>query len=79
MSMVIGFWQGRDRKRIIRIVCIACILFCCDCPAFGQPDDPGGTPPQPVPISGLEWLLVGGGALGASRLYKTFKGRQREP
>jgi hypothetical protein len=34
---------------------------------YGQPGNPGT---QPVPITGLEYLLIGGGAYGASRLLK---------
>jgi len=35
---------------------------------YGQPGNPGGG--QPVPITGLEYLLIGGGAYGVSRLLK---------
>jgi len=36
--------------------------------AYGQPGNPDSS--QPVPITGLEYLLVGGGAYGVSRLLK---------
>lgn len=37
-------------------------------------DDPGGgTDPDAVPISGIEWLLVTGGILGVRSIYKRFK------
>jgi hypothetical protein len=35
---------------------------------YGQPGDT--PPPNPVPITGLEYLLIGGGAYGVSRLMK---------
>lgn len=35
---------------------------------YGQPG--GGPPGNPVPITGLEYLLIGGGAYGVSRLVK---------
>lgn len=41
--------------------------------AFGQPGDPGTDPD--VPISGIEWLLLGGGIFGARRMYKNFRRR----
>ena len=37
---------------------------------MAQPGDPGGNPHQPVPIGGIEVLLIGGAALGARRLIK---------
>ena len=37
---------------------------------LAQPGDPGGDPDNPVPIGGLEILLIGGAALGAKRLIK---------
>lgn len=37
---------------------------------FAQPGDPGGDPDNPVPITGIEWLLAAGGALGIHRLIK---------
>lgn len=37
---------------------------------FAQP----GAPPDPdVPISGIEWLLVGGGVFGCKALMKRFR------
>jgi hypothetical protein len=39
--------------------------------AFGQPGDPGTNPD--VPISGIEWLLIGGGILGAGRFLKRIR------
>ena len=36
--------------------------------AYGQP--PPNPPANPVPITGLEYLLIGGGAYGVSRLLK---------
>jgi hypothetical protein len=42
---------------------------------FAQPGDPGDPGDNPVPISGIEILLVGGGALGA---YKAFKNKFRK-
>lgn len=38
--------------------------------SMAQPGDPGGDPDNPVPIGGLEILLIAGGALGINRLVK---------
>ncbi|MEQ8476353.1 hypothetical protein [Fulvivirga sp.] len=35
-----------------------------------QPGDPGGDPDNPVPIGGIELLLIAGGALGVKRLMR---------
>jgi hypothetical protein len=40
-------------------------------PGAGDP----GTKPGTVPISGIEWLLLGGATLGARKLYKFRKNR----
>jgi len=37
--------------------------------AWAQPQTPNGDP-QAVPITGIEYLLIGGGAYGISRLLK---------
>jgi hypothetical protein len=42
-----------------------------------QPDDPA-TDPDRVPITGLEYLLIGGGAYGVSRLLKNRKNKPNE-
>jgi hypothetical protein len=36
---------------------------------YAQPNDPQ-TDPDAVPITGIEYLLIGGGAYGVSRLLK---------
>jgi hypothetical protein len=42
----------------------------------GDPDPPGD---DPVPITGLEWLLAGGGALGAYGIIrKKIRGNKKE-
>lgn len=57
-----------------RIYAVFILLLITGCFAFAQPGDPnGGNPPGTVPISGIEWLVIGGGILGASRIYKSFK------
>ena len=40
---------------------------------------PGGDPNgggKPAPISGIEWLILGGGLFGAIRSYFKLKGRK---
>ena len=35
-----------------------------------QPQNPDGDPDNPVPITGIEYLLIAGGAYGVSRIFK---------
>lgn len=47
--------------------------------AVAQPGGNPGGDPDKVPLTGIEWLLLAGGALGASRIYKKFReGRHKE-
>ena len=50
------------------------IVLATGCFAQVDPPPPGGDPPDPrVPISGIEWLLIGGGIMGARKIYKNIK------
>lgn len=42
--------------------------------AFGQPGSPGGDP-DAVPITGIEWLLIGGGLFGARSVYRKLRNK----
>ena len=44
-------------------------------PDPGPPADPPVPDDQPVPITGIEYLLISGGILGG---YKMFKNRKKE-
>jgi hypothetical protein len=44
-------------------------------PDPGPPDNPPIPDDQPVPITGLEYLLISGGILGG---YKLFKNRNKD-
>jgi hypothetical protein len=41
--------------------------------AQAQPENPPPPDDQPVPITGLEYLLISGGILGGYKLYKNRK------
>ena len=41
-----------------------------------QPDDPPVPDDVPVPITGLEYLIISGGILGGYKLYKNKKNSQ---
>ena len=56
----------------IRLIFIA-ILFFLPAFIFAQPGDPGGDPD--VPITGIEILLMAGGALGIKRLMGNKKSK----
>lgn len=46
--------------------------------AQAQPGNPAGDP-DVVPITGLEYLLIGGGVYGASRLMRKRKDKSTNP
>ena len=48
--------------------------------SFNVNAQPGGQPqnPPPVPITGIEYLLIGGGAYGVSRLLKNRNKKKTE-
>ena len=55
----------------VLIVMIALTLLSAD--VYAQPGDPSGDPD--VPITGIELLLVAGGALGIKKLINTRKNK----
>jgi len=46
--------------------------------SYSQPGGGGPNTPQAVPITGLEYLLIGGGAYGVSRLLKNRRKKNNE-
>jgi len=42
---------------------------------YAQPGDPGGDPDNPVPITGIEYLIAAGAAFGAKKLYDKRKSK----
>lgn len=42
-------------------------------PGSNPPGNPSSDPDNPVPISGIEWLIAGGCALGLRKLLSTKK------
>ncbi len=59
----------------LRIFFISLVVF--STLSFGslmaQPGDPGGDPDQPVPLTGIEWLLLAGAGLGTGKLISNRK------
>ena len=43
-----------------------------------QPQNPQTDPDNPVPITGIEYLLIGGGAYGVSRILKNRNKKNTE-
>ncbi|HRJ30834.1 MAG TPA: hypothetical protein PLV21_15390 [Cyclobacteriaceae bacterium] len=50
-----------------RALIIILFLVFTTSPLWAQPGDPGGDPD--VPITGIEWLLAAGAALGVKRFF----------
>ena len=61
-------------KSLSLSILLSCVVFLSN--AQPNPPDPNGDP-DAVPITGLEYLLIGGGVYGVSRLLK--KGKPKEP
>lgn len=60
------------RKGIVLFyVVLLCVVS--SVPCFSQVGDPGGGTDPDVPISGIEWLLVGGGILGMRKIFRRLK------
>ena len=59
-------------KSLSLSILFSCVVFLSN----AQPGDPNKDP-DAVPITGLEYLLIGGGVYGISRLLK--KGKPKEP
>ena len=57
-------------RRFIVIIVLLLPLLSIAQPGGGNP----GGDPDKVPITGVEWLLLAGGLLGARKVYKNFKG-----
>jgi hypothetical protein len=64
--------------RLSRFI-LSCVVFITlltvNFTVFAQPGNPGDPGDNPVPISGIELLLLTGGALGG---YKIFKNKIRK-
>lgn len=63
------------RKKMLACLLVLGLAFCASLSALAQvgPGDPGGD--DDVPITGIEWLLLGGGALGARKIYLKYRNR----
>lgn len=45
---------------------------------FAQPGNPDEDPDQPVPITGIEWLIAGGCAIGLKKFLSSKRASSRE-
>jgi hypothetical protein len=61
------------RNVILRWIAGFILIFLTEINSWAQPEDPGGDPDQPVPISGIEILLGAGALLGMKRLINLRK------
>jgi hypothetical protein len=63
---------------IVRRLAFLAFLFLSSNWAQAQPGNPGNGDPDVVPITGLEYLLIGGGVYGASRLMRRKKDKSAD-
>jgi hypothetical protein len=50
---------------------LICLFLLLSVVVWAQPGDPGGDPD--VPLTGIEWLMLAGGALGIKRFLSRKK------
>lgn len=62
-------------KKIIKSTLILSLLLIGISTMSAQPGDPGGgtDPDNPVPITGIEYLIAAGAAFGAKKIYDKKK------
>lgn len=63
------------KSSLFSAICVLFLVLLFTITGFGQPENPPIPDDQPVPITGLEYLLISGGILGG---YKLFKNRNKE-
>lgn len=61
-------------SKIIYVILFSMSAFFAVAQPLDQPPDPAGDP-DAVPVTGLEYLLVGGGIYGVSKLLNKRKGK----
>ncbi len=70
-------YKNRDykMKKIIKPILIFSFLFMGYFTVNAQPGNPGGgtDPDNPVPITGIEYLIAAGAAFGAKKIYDKKK------
>jgi hypothetical protein len=59
----------RFKKALVVLV----LFFAGTVQTFAQPGDPETDPDNAVPITGIEWLIAGGCALGLKKLLSSKK------
>jgi len=60
-------------KNIVKLIIVVAFLIGGLQTINAQPGDPGTDPDNPVPITGIEYLIAAGAAFGAKKLYDRKK------
>lgn len=63
-----------NMKKLILLLSLAMMVVAVAAQPGGDPN--GGGKPGVAPISGIEWLMLGGGLFGAIKSYFKFKSRK---
>ncbi len=64
--------------RLKKALVVLVLLFAGTVQTFAQPGDPEEDPDNAVPITGIEWLIAGGCALGLRKLLSGKKSAVKE-
>jgi hypothetical protein len=61
-----------------KLFLVLSIVFISSLTAWAQPGNPDEDPDQPVPITGIEWLIAGGCAIGLKKFLSSKRASSRE-
>jgi hypothetical protein len=61
-----------------KLFLVLSIVFIGSLTLMAQPGNPPGDPDQPVPITGIEWLIAGGCAIGLKKFLSSKRASSRE-
>jgi hypothetical protein len=61
-----------------KLILIFSIFFVSSLTLLAQPGNPPGDPDQPVPITGIEWLIAGGCAIGLKKFLSSKRASSKE-
>lgn len=61
-----------------KLFLVLSIVFISSLTSSAQPGNPEEDPDQPVPITGIEWLIAGGCAIGLKKFLSSKRASSKE-